>query len=479
MFESSEFSAPSPRDKSNFSGNYQGAAVTPLVSAPVESATVEAATVELATAASTPAATDSNSVPQPALEQSAIPPSRLPSPPILRADSYSFRTSQESVALSQAAADGCYGSYYEDDVQEGTRKHARPNAPFHVELKLDRRDLADNLGVEYLGRVTDRLDSNALLIIQYICHLLAPTDIEPSAHYPGGWIDLSEIAARFLPKPQSAQEARDQRAFIWNVVQFGAWARVIGNRSIPYHDKFTKEEIPTRLECSLWACLNREYQRTSAAALSGEKMPVVKADGTQAGRANASIEQIPVRVELVMNNAWFLISTHSSTAQYIMGAERLESLPAKQLSGAWARAMGMAYLHLCRTHASQYLAGTLSPKRRELLDMFPASVSPYQELFKQAHAKRAIGYFQSAEAMLAEKECGLIELPCPRAIASLNSWGKKDWRKKWLDERVDWRVGAGVRRDLEKVVSKTYQPKPRDLKPSRPNKPKPPGAPEK
>lgn len=365
-----------------------------------------------------------------------------------RAAEYLIHTSQEWTAILQAASDGKYGAHYSSDVHLGTRRHQRPNTTFLTELRLldDERDAG--YSVDLLADFTDKMDADAALALLYIAHCLAPPGQPRPQHngYAGGQIDLADVARKIGLTARSEAEGDQNRAFIWDVIRFGARARILGARSSTYYDRDSRKEIPTEIDTTPWAITERE--RPIQPALM-------------------ECDTVPVRVELVMSSRWTALTTAPETAQYLPFGEIIGSIPGNQPGGSYARVIGLAYLGFCRRNPQLVLTGQLQPTRAELLGTFRSKKAAFDEILESANPARLIQYWCKALAILS-RDKGILA-PSGEAATTFEQWkrrqqqdgSRKNWQAAWLSETVDLRPGPALQTALRERADALPPPRPR------------------
>ena len=347
-------------------------------------------------------------------------------------EEFPVHTGEEWTAFMQAAADGKTMAHFVGNDQSGILRHQRPNAAFFTETTLLEEERRAGHGIELLQNAAAQLDIDDGLAWLYISHLLAPpSPLAPNA-YAGGWIDLDDVARKTMGGyAHTPQEMEERRAKVWQAIRYGARAHIGGKRSVPYFDKNSGQEIETEIYTSPWQILSRQKIAQLPLFAHGE-------------------EEAPLRVELVASREWTALTTDASTAQYLPFGEILGALPAKQVGGAWARVLGLAYINWCRRRVGQALEGEKLPARREMLDAFPSKVGPYRAILESKDPRRALGYWQTAEILLRdaeiiETEANLYEPP-----------SRKNWQEAWLDGSPDWKPGALLKPILEEISKKQF-----------------------
>lgn len=140
---------------------------------------------------------------------------------------------------------------------------------------------------------------------------------------------------------------------------------------------------------------------------------------------------VPVAQEVSLTSQWYWYLKDARYAIYMEGGEALAKLPARQASGAWARAIGMLLLQQFRLNGGKPVA--LS--RRYLLTRLPAAVQPAEQLLNDLkHRDRAEDYWRKAMRHLVS--IGILAHP-PQDDAPANG----DW-DGWLERKLTFVPGA-------------------------------------
>ena len=358
---------------------------------------------------------------------------------VARSIDYPVHTSQEWLALLHTASDGKYGRHFFSDENRGVLRHQRPNAPFFTETVLSDEERRMSLGIDLLSKAAGELDLDDCFIWLYISDLIAPAGPLQAGNYAGGWIDLNDVARKTLggyaPNPE---EAHKRRRKVWHAIRYGARAFVGGQRSVPYFDKASGKKIETEIYTTPWQVVSRQ-QPVQPSLFPDEE------------------EGVPTSVELVASREWTTLTTSPNTAQFLPLGEMLGAIPPSQPSGAWARALGLAYMHWCRLHLQEALDGKAPPSRRHLLEQFPTKTAPFDGILESDDPGRALKYWNGAEVYL--REIGFIE-----GNASRPPRARKGWKEPWLGQSPAWRPGPHLRVLLEALALNRLPSKPRSLK---------------
>ena len=285
-------------------------------------------------------------------------------------EAFNYHTGQEWTAFLHTATDGKRQRYFVGNVQAGTLRHQRPNAAFWTETSLTEDERRAGHGIELLQNAASELDLDDALAWLYISHLIAPQSPLASGNYAGGWIDLDDVARKTMGGyARNPTEALQRRRKIWHAIRYGTRAQIIGARTVPYFDKNTGQEIDTKVATSPWQII-KEQKPVQASLLPDD--------------------DVPVRVELVASREWTALTTSPDTAQFLPAGELLGAIPPSQASGAWARALGMAYFHWCRCHLMAALEGRQLPTRDALLNQFPNKKINHTDVLQSPNPRRAM-----------------------------------------------------------------------------------------
>ena len=173
----------------------------------------------------------------------------------------------------------------------------------------------------------------------------------------------------------------------------------------------------------------------------------------------------PVAVEIVVSKELTALISNPNTAQYLQGAEMLGAIPGGKPAGAWARVIGLSLLSFWRRKPRETINGTLKPTRRELLEHFPAKVSPHDEILNSNNPMRAITYW--CDALRSLVEAGFIEKSGEATIKAKdmrNKLPRQGWKSSWLDQSVDIEPShKKMKIEVESRAKALPAEKPRDL----------------
>ncbi len=354
---------------------------------------------------------------------------------------FSVHTGQEWTAFIQTAADGRSLKHFKNNEQSGTLRHQRPNAPFWTETALTDDERNAGHGIELLQSAAAELDLDDGLAWLYISHLLAPPAPLPANAYAGGWVDLDDVARKTMGGyARNPQEAIERRRKIWHAIRYGARTHIAGRRTVPYFDRATGQQIETEIHTTPWQIMK-------------EQTPV------QPSLFPENDDAVPVRVELVASREWTALTTSAETAQYLPLGEILGSIPPSQASGAWARALGMAYFQWCRCNVQKALNGDPPPPREWLLEQFPSKKTDFRTVLQGTNPQRALEYWNGAEIHLGEGGIIITNVLSPSPSR------RKGWQEIWLAEAPRWKPGPLLCPILENLSNRQMPLRPQSFAP--------------
>ena len=368
--------------------------------------------------------------------------------PALKIGGYNFQTGLESDWLIRAACDGgenYKARGYRSDAQRGALIYEQNGASHRVELTREAPENGgESLEMDALEWLATQQNADFGFTFFYIARLLAPPETLPANRAAVGWIDLDDVAAKigYDVDGCNGQEREELRKQVWQFINFGARALVIGQRK-QYRDRQTGKEIETHVESPPWRVL--DVERPVQTAMFGET---------------------PRRVQLLISKEWEPLLTKPQLAQYLPFAEIVGSIPANQTAGAWARVLGKALANFWRRlpHQATGISPALRPTRRELLTRYTPKKTLPVELLASDKPKRAVKYWRDALAMLVQAGFLSPEGEPSRSVADmLKELPKYKWQEAWLDESVDLRPGAAELDALRELASAKHNPKPRAL----------------
>ena len=356
-----------------------------------------------------------------------------------------LQTTEEIDAYTRALADGHIGRNYKNDVQAVTRVHQSPGAAYSVALSLNDQEIADGLSLSDLERFTGLQDADGNLATFYVLGLLKPRDGLQAGTTPYVRIDLDDLVAKTGLDPRSIKDRATARQKVYEYLQFGERARVIGQRSIPYYEKNTGKTLDTRIDAPLWR-------------IGATQRPV------QLG-AFASLE-IPRQVEITLTPLWVPLLTHPDLIQYLPFGELLASIPGQQPSGAWARVLGLALANFWRRHPRETVMRSMKPTRRELLLRYMPKKADPTNVLNSKNPSRALEHWRSALQILKERgfvaDIGEAAHPNIEHLTQVES--RQAWQDAWLNEEVAIWPGPKMQPPVQQCADKLPTKKPpRDL----------------
>jgi hypothetical protein len=344
------------------------------------------------------------------------------------ATGYFLNTAPEMDALERAAADGKHGRHYVNHEQMAARFHSIPGASHSVKLELSMAENIAGVTTGTLEQLTREQDADAALAFLYIAHILAPPNSLGRTASGRGIVDFDDVIAKIGWNPRSTVERREMHRRVYQFIQFGERAQVIGERRGKYKDKHTGEIINTVIRSSIWRI------HRSEAPEQGSLFP---------------LEEVPVSVQLVISPDWEMILTSPQTAQYLPMGETLGAIPGNKPSGAWARVIGLSLASFWRRLPREALDGSIKPTRRELVERYPPKTGTVDEILSSTQPNRALDYWCSALDILVEM--GFLENSGETLVkieAQKRRLPRQGWANDWLEEVVDLRPGTVFREAL-------------------------------
>jgi hypothetical protein len=377
-------------------------------------------------------------------------------PPTQSADSFAIHTAQEMDALMISASDGTRGRNWGNQDQRGRRSWETRGAVHRVELAIE-RDGRNDWDFAALEKLTGAQNSDFALAMLYVVGILAPPNNLRPNRLAVNWIDLDDVMQKigwFNEKP-NAQKKEALRRQLWRYLVYGEEAIVTGQRSTKYIDRDTKEEISTRIESPIWRIMSTE--RPDQDSLFLEERPA------------------PRRAEIAISKQWEPLLTARNLAQYFPLGEILGAIPPNQVSGDWARSIGLILARLWRCNPRETLKGEVNPTRRELLTHYAPKTKAVEEILASPNPKRALEYYRDALNILLE--AGLI---APKGDAEkevtpdrmIEGFGRKGWGDTWLNGRSGLCPGSKWMPVAEERAHSLPPLKPKDLKAKPKRRPK-------
>ncbi len=347
---------------------------------------------------------------------------------------FGVHTGQEFGALSSSMIDGRTGVNWITDPQENARIYGRAGSGYLIKLSADRDDGA----ITSLETLTGKQDIDGFLATCVIaCALIQEIDRDPTQKITGLLFDLAEIGKKIGFDPRSSTDTQNLREKVFAWFSYLTRAQVIGERSIPYFDKTTKQKIDTRIEAPMLQIL--EKQQPIQPGLFGEA---------------------PTTMLVALSPAWRNILCNTDLQQYLPYAERIAAIPPRQPGGAWARSIGMSLLNFWRKNIGK----TIKPTRRELLAMEP-SVSTPRDVLNSDKPKRATEYWHKAMRELVDRniiaDMGEARRTQEDQLSAFDS--RQGWSDEWFNEAVDIQPATDMQNAISALAKNKYLPRPTDL----------------
>jgi hypothetical protein len=370
---------------------------------------------------------------------------------VARSSDYFVHTGQEMDAYLRAAADGRSGANWDSDVQGGTRVHKLPGLSHFVKMELTAQERALGLDIGALEQLTQASDADGIFAMLYVSRILAPPSPLSARATTVDWIDLDDVADKIglQPGKLSAEMRAQVRRRVWDYIQFGARARVVGSRTGVYVDKATGERIQTRIDSPLWSVQGTE-----------------RAINPPPGQ-----EDVPRRVEIAISREWQRLISSPQTAQYLPMGEQLGAIPPGKAAGAWARVIGLSLANVWRRKPRETLDHSLPLTRRELLSRYAIAVAPFEEVLASTNPRRAIRYWADALTILIDQRFLEMRGEAAPHVAEKGLGpggqvlGRQGWKDKWLDTAVFLYPGSAILAAVEACADALPAGKPRTLYP--------------
>lgn len=354
-------------------------------------------------------------------------------------------TSQETDAYTQSASHGLSNANWRNEITSDRR--VWEHAGYHFRVEIDRKTAldAEPLDWEQLEKLTGDQNTDFALAFFYVASCLSPAPGSNKAKLLTGKIDLNDLMLKIGWLAQKPDEAtREQlREKIWRYLVYGEEAVLIGARSIPYFDKVTKKEIPTRMESAAWKIIDRQRPE---------------------GKPGAA----PLWVEVVIGRQWEAVFSNPHLAQFLPLGELLGAIPPNKVGGAWARAMGLTLAKFWRCKPKETISKTLKISRREILTHFAPTpkIQTVEQLLSSDKPKRAVAYYREALQILLES--GLIApegdaAPGVTPSTMLKPYGRQGWGEKWLSDACNLHPGPKWEPPIKEIADASPTKKPRNL----------------
>lgn len=343
-------------------------------------------------------------------------------------------TSQEMEALNQAAANGKHGRNYEDNHNAGKRIHRTPGAQHFVEIEISSNEAATDVPFLALQQLTAAQDADSALAMLYIVSTLAPPGF--TGDTATGWIEVDDVIAKIGWDPRSSAERQQMQRRVESILEFGARAVVIGERTGAYKDKHSGKRKDTTLSASLWQIGVREHVKPE----SGQEVMFVEKEPL-------------VGAEITIVRAWIPLLASGQLAQYLPLGEVLGTIPGNKPSGAWARVIGLSLASFWRRCREKALDGTIRPTRRELLERYPPKTGPVEGSVESKHAARLVEYWCGAIGILADT--GFIARSGEALFTAeeiRSRFPRRNWVGLWLDEQIDIEPGESMKTALKALT---------------------------
>ncbi len=363
-----------------------------------------------------------------------------------RTNAFPIHTGQETDCLICSAGDGKRGGGWRNEVGRGYR--VWENGGTH-RVELQNLSSAGEVSPNFtdIEQLTGSQNSDFALAFFYIAGVLVPPMQPEKVPLIGAWIDLNDVIEKIgwmAEKPDAAK--REQlRAQIWDFLQFGQRAVVVGKRSIPYRDPVTKQEISTQIESPVWAVTDARRPKSSG----------------------ADAQLAPVKARVIISEQWETMLRDPLLCQHMPLGELLGSIAPHKVGGDWARLIGLSLARLFRMKPREMLTGEYSPTRRQLLTHYTPKTQTVESLLSSDKPKRAVTYYREALNILAEK--GLIArtgdaAPDVTPATMLRPYGRQGWAEKWLDDESGVQIGELWRPAIQERAKALPERKPKDLK---------------
>ncbi len=363
-------------------------------------------------------------------------------------EQYSLRTSQEADILFSSGCSGKFRRDWRNNDGRDVRIYEPPGASHRVELARYFED-GEGLPWDALEELTDAQDSDFVIAAHYVFGVLAPPEALPYNRQVVEWIDLNHLMEKIGWLAQKPNPAKREvlRRKLYNYLVFGAQAKVVGRRSIPYFDPYSKEVISTQIEGAPWHIT--EKLKPKQGVLFREHDPV------------------PVAVQISLSKQWEPLLLDPRLAQHLPLGELLGAIPPNKVGGDWARSIGLCLARLWRMKPREAVAGNVNPTRREILTHYAPKTKGVQELLDSTNPKRAVEHYLDALNILLQN--GLIsqagDVEKDITVAKLLSrYPAYNWAKAWLDGLSGLRPGAKWEPPLITLRDRKFEDKPRDLK---------------
>lgn len=361
-------------------------------------------------------------------------------------------TSQDMTCYMQALCAGRNGDGWLERPDDGVMIWNQPRSPFYVTVPPSPRvrlTAAELVGVQ-------SVDSAWALL--YALNVLLKAGVPTEHSVQVATLDIDDVILKtrgYVPK--RAEDRERARRETWLALLYGDVADITGRRTIPYYDTTTNETLDTELHGPLFRL---EWQTTRKDGTRGQMSFITDVS-----------DPTPLRVGYMLTRPAYALMSRSGLLQYLPMAERLGGIPGGQVSGDWARAIGLTLFTEWRKHPR----GRRRPfTRRELLCTYLPRTT-VTDVLADRNGTRAIEYFQQALNYLAGN--GILE----RTGDVERDWKTirdglplREWADDWLNAPVDVKPHAELLSAIRDVAERLPPDKPRRLTTPkrRPRKPK-------
>ena len=365
-------------------------------------------------------------------------------------NNFEFRTSREIDALEQGASNGRFINLWESDIDPATGKPRLlyKTSSHSVSLRAD--------AVATLEQFIMQQDADFAFAMLYVLGALLPPQPLPSNLRAGDWIDLSDVMEKigWNMRRCSIAERNEKRLQLYRYLVFGHEATVNGRRSERiYTDPQTGEQVSTHVDSPIWR-INREEHEIIEETGQMIMQEAVKTD-----------YRAPRRVEIIITKEWEPLLT-GSLAQYLPAAQSLTAIPSNQVSGDWARGIGLCLARLWRSYPRETLNGKLTLSRADLLTHYTPKTRTVDEILSSKNPRRAATYWRDAMRFLVKAELIADSHEAARTVEEmLERFEGYNWHNAWLEEIVEILPGPLLIESIKERAGKVLdKEKPRKSK---------------
>jgi len=319
---------------------------------------------------------------------------------------FPFNTSPEWATLQQAASNGYLGEGWVNDRKINARIFAPPGKRHKVKLELTEEEQCEGRTLADLEALTGSQDLDCAITFLYVANRL----VHEAGEYSGSWFRFDDIIPKLGWIVKNTIHRRECHRKIYDYLRFGAIASVEGDRGT-YKVPGTREVVSTQISGPLWVFMDRER-------------PIQ--------RSLFPSTEIPLGVEIVLNPRWKEMMSDPLFAQYLGGAELLSEVPSEQISGAWARAVGLALAGFWGRHPHL----DMLPTREELLTTYAPKGKSVYSVLNSDKSGRAIEYWRGCLQWLVD--IGYISKTGEAAKSKdeLERHPRYNWQQGWLKSAV-------------------------------------------